>query len=154
MSQGIQPVTSANPITGATYVGADGFFEPCRSSLVAHDFEIIPLGGSRVHGLAGTSYQDAIDYIDFEIPDADYDGGTWTAEVNLLCENAATTVTPKIRNITDSSDAVVGSAHSSTSWATQSLAFTPTVGKAYRLMLVKSDDVYACWAIGSMQRVS
>ena len=111
-----------------------------------------PLGGSRTIGLTGTGYQDAMDYVDFVMPNAASTGATYEALIDCLCENAATTVTPKIRNITDSSDAVVGSAHASTSWALQTLAFTPASGKTYRLMLVKSDDTYDAWGIGSLRR--
>lgn len=120
----------------------------------ATTFVVVPLGGSRHISIASTGYQDAIDYLDFTMPNAASTGGVWVALVDLKCENAATTITPKIRNVTDASDAVVGSAHASTSWASQTLAFTPASGKTYRLMLVKSDDVYQAWAIGKMQRTS
>lgn len=133
---------------------ADSFFEPTRQSLLAAVFTTHPLGGSRSIAIAGTGYQDAIDYLNFDIPDAASGGGVWVALVDLLCEDVSTTITPKIRNITDSTDAVIGSAHASTSWATQTLSFTPVVGKVYRLQLVKSDDLFQCWGIGKMRRTN
>lgn len=112
------------------------------------------IGGSRTAAVAGTGYQDAEDYLDFRVPDAASAGAVYNVYVDLLCEDASTTITPKIRNITDSSDAVVGSASSSTSWAEQTLSFTPVVGKKYRLMFVKSDDAHKCLGIGFLQRTA
>jgi hypothetical protein len=112
------------------------------------------LGGSRSIAISGTGYQDAVDYLDFVMPDAASTGGTYAAKIDLLCESGSTTITPRIRNITDSSDAVVGSASSSTSWTTQTLTFTPASGKTYRLQVVKSDDLNACWAIGYLRRTN
>jgi hypothetical protein len=117
-------------------------------------FMVCPLGGSRHVSITGAAYIEAIDYIDFTMPDAASTGGVWKALVDLKCENAATTITPKIRNITDSTDAVVGSAHASTSWGSQTLSFTPASGKTYRLMFVKSDDVFQCFGIGRLQRTA
>lgn len=117
-------------------------------------FTIAPLGGSRHISITGAAYIEAIDYLDFIMPDAASTGAVWEALIDLKCENAATTITPKIRNITDSTDAVIGSAHASTSWGSQTLAYTPASGKTYRLMLVKSDDVYQAYAIGVMRRKS
>jgi len=118
------------------------------------------LGGSRAtaDAVTGTSYQDAFNYRDFIIPDAASAGAVWVAEVELVCENAATTITPRIRNITDSSDAVVGAACAATTWggtnSYQTLSFTPVVGKRYRLQFIKSDDVYGCWGVGAMRRTN
>ena len=142
--------------TPTTLTSADQFaseeYIKVRNAIVACAFSTYPLGGSRSIGLAGTGYQDAIDYLDFTMPDSASTGGVYKAVIDLLCENAATTVTPKIRNITDSSDTVIGSAHASTSWGSQSLTFTPASGKTYRLQLVKSDDVYAAYGIGVVRR--
>jgi hypothetical protein len=160
MAQGITPITSGDPITGATDVGADGFFEPVRASLVACTFDVIPLGGSRTRPLPeGGGYMAAIDYIDFYLPHADYGGGTWEVIVETRVENVGISLTPRLYNITDASSAVVGSASTSTTgssetaeWAQQVLSVTPTAAKKYRLMGVKSADTYAAFLIGWMRR--
>jgi len=147
-------INSGSTITGTFEAGADSFFEVARANDDCLVFGFIPLGGSRKDSVAGTGYQDADDYVPFELPDSASTGGTWNAIVDLLCEDGSTTITPKIRNITDSSDAVVGSASSSTSWARQTLAFTPASGKEYRLMFVKSDDLHKCFGIGWARRTA
>lgn len=137
---------------GAAYLSSTDFgfnqANRIRDAAIAVAFHAIPLGGSRIVAIAGTGYKDAIDYLNFYLPDAKYSGFVYTAIVDLLCINAATTIAPKIRNITDGTDAVIGSASSSTTWTEQSLTWTPTVGKQYRLQLLKSDDVYECFGIG------
>jgi hypothetical protein len=145
-------INSGATITGSFVADADSYFEKARPNFDATAFSSHYLGGSRSTAITGTGYKDAVDYVDFIVPDSASSGGVFKAIVDVLCENVATTITPKIRNITDSSDAVVGSAHASTSWGSQTLAFTPTVGKTYRLMLVKSDDLFDCWSIGLVRR--
>lgn len=162
MAQGITAITSANPITGATDCGADGFFEPVRASLVANIFDVVPLGGSRNAEPIpdGGGYFAARNFIDFVITHANYGGGTWEAIVETRVENAAITLTPKIRCISTPADTVVGSASSSTTgsdtaaWAQQTLSFTPVAGETYRLMFVKSADTYAAWGMGYMRRTA
>jgi hypothetical protein len=125
------------------------------ASIVADSHAVFPLGGSRSQAIptGATTYQDAPEYIEFEVPTTSYTGFVYKAIVEMKTENAATTVTPKIRNITDSTDAVVGSAATSTTWGTyQTLTFTVTAGKKYRLMASKSDDVYQAWIIGTVRR--
>lgn len=140
-------LTSADQFASEEYI-------KLRDAILACAFTTHPLGGSRTISIAGTGYKDAIDYISFTMPDAPSSGGVWNAVIELLCENVATTITPKIRNITDSTDTVIGSAHASTSWGTQTLSFTPVAGKTYRLMLVKSDDVYDAFGIGVVRRTN
>lgn len=147
-------INSGSAITGTFEAGADSFFEKIRQQAIAAVFFCLPLGGSRSQSVTGVVYQDAINYVDFTMPDADSVGGVYKALVDVLCENAATSITPKIRNITDSSDAVVGSASTSTSWASQTLSFTPAAGKTYRLQFIKGDDVYGAFGMGRLQRTA
>lgn len=140
-------------VTGNTVTEA--VYNEIRDSIIANSFAVYPLGGSRTIAIAGgaTTYQDAPDYVEFEVPTTTYTGYVYKALVEVKTENAATTVTPKIRNVSDGSDAVVGSAGTSTSWGTyQTLTFTVTAGKKYRLMFSKSDDLYAAWGIGVVRR--
>ncbi len=151
--------TSPDNLTAVDDFGYEEY-QKLRVSIIANSFDEIPLGGSRHTAVPdGGSYKDAIEFQDFMITSADYGGATFEAIVEVRVENAGITITPKIRNVTDASDAVVGSASTSTTggsagdvWATQTLAFTPTANKRYRLMLVKSADTYAAWAIGKVRR--
>lgn len=153
-------INGGSALTSAFVAQKDSFFEPARGNMVANSFAEFPLGGSRTQPChEGGGYTDAVDFVDFELSSALYSGATFEALVEVRVENAGITITPKIRNVTDSTDAVVGSASTSTTggsagqiWASQTLSFTPTVGKKYRLQLVKSADTYAAWAIGRMRR--
>jgi len=149
-------------VTPSNLSAADDFdaveFQKLRAGILASIFGTYELGGSRSASVTGASYQDAQEFRDLVIPDADSAGAVWVAEVELLCENPATTITPKIRNITDSTDTVVGTACAATTWggtnSYQSLSFTPVSGKRYRLQFVKSDDVYRCWGVGRARRTN
>jgi len=145
--------------TPDTLTAADDFaaeqYAKVRQAILAAVFHPrTSVGGSRSFALMGTGYQDAYDVVPIVVPDADSAGAVITVIADCKCANAATTVTPKIRNVTDSSDAVVGSAAASTSWAAQVLSWTPVAGKEYRLQFVKSDDLYPCWGIGMLQRTA
>src|SRR3954469_25748948 len=99
---------------GVDYQFANEEYSKLRDAILAAIFDPgFRLGGSRSRAVAGTGYQDADDYLDFRIPDTVSAGAVYEVVVDQLCENAATSITPKIRNITDSSDAVVGSASTS-----------------------------------------
>lgn len=130
-------------------------YNKLKDSIIANSHAVYPLGGSRSIAIptGATTYQDAPEYIEFEVPTTTYGSYVYKAIVEVRTENAATTVTPKIRNVTDASDAVVGSAGTATAWGTyQTLTFTVAAGKKYRLMASKSDDVYQAWIIGVVRR--
>lgn len=129
-------------------------YNKIRDSIIADSHAVFPLGGSRSIAIpTGGGYQDAPDYIEFEVPTTSYTGFVYNVIVEIRTENASTTVTPKLRNVTDSTDAVVGSAGTSTAWGTyQTLSFTVAAGKKYRLMASKSDDAVQAWVIGHVRR--
>lgn len=139
-------------ITGDTLTASR--YNKLRDSIIADSHAIFPLGGSRSSAIpTGGGYQDAPEYIEFEVPTTSYTGFVYHVIVEVKTENASTTVTPKLRNVTDSTDAVVGSAGTSTSWGTyQTLSFTAAAGKKYRLMASKSDDAFQGWIIGHVRR--
>lgn len=118
----------------------------------------IPLGGSSSQPHPGTAYEKVLHANPFQVPSAVEATGTWKARVYLKCEDAAVTITPKIRNLTDASDAVVGSACSGTADdysgtnQNQLLTFTPAVGKLYELQAIKSADAKECFCIGTIAR--
>ncbi len=140
-------LVSGNVLTLARY-------NKLRDSIIANSHAVFPLGGSRAIAIpTGGGYQDAPPYIEFEVPTTDYTGYVYKAVIEVRTENAATTVTPKIRNITAGSDAVIGSAGTATAWGTyQTLTFTVTAGNKYRLMAQKSDDAVQGFVIGVVRR--
>jgi hypothetical protein len=129
-------------------------YNQIRDSIIADSHAVFPLGGSRSIAIpTGGGYQDAPEYIEFEVPSTTYGGYVYKCVVEVKTENAATTVTPKLRNVTDGTDAVVGTAGTSTSWGTyQTLTFTVAAAKKYRLQASKSDDVYQAWITGHIRR--
>jgi hypothetical protein len=115
------------------------------------------LGGSRQISVPlVASAQDVIDYLDVEIDGTALTGLSVQARVDVRSSNAGTSVTPKIRNVTDASDAVVGVACSAITWggtnSAQTLTFTPAVGiKKYRLQLTPSNVTNAVFGIGLIE---
>lgn len=117
------------------------------------------LGGSRSVALISSSYVEVIDWIDFVPATGEFEGATVTAQVEVRTANAGTSVTPKIRNVTDSTDAVTGSACTATNadysgtQQRQSLSFTPVAGKRYRLMITGSNTTNSIYGIGQIKVV-
>lgn len=116
------------------------------------------LGGSRSMALPRTaSALDAIDYRDIDIDDTDLSGLEVHAKVEVRTTNAATSITPKIRNITDGADAVVGASCTATNAdytgtnQKQDLTLTLTTGlKKYRLQATPGDTNNDTFAIGNV----
>jgi hypothetical protein len=115
------------------------------------------LGGSRQVSLPlVAAAQDAIDYHDVEIDGTSLSGLTVRARVEVRTSNAGTGVTPKIRNVTDSTDAVTGVSSVSTTWggtsSFQTLTFTPATGiKKYRLMATPANATNPVFVIGHIE---
>ena len=109
------------------------------------------VGGSRQFGVYSASYVDAPEYEDVEIDGTNLGGLTIQAIVEVRTANVATAVTPKIRNTTDATDAVVGTAYSTdTAWNKQTLAFTPVTGvKVYRLQVTGSNVTHEVFGKGN-----
>jgi len=157
MATGWTPVTSGSGgggeiQGGVDKVGADGFAEPARASLIADAHATFQLGGSRITSIFWTTYKAAVNYIDFEVPAAKEGGFAYTAEVDLITANAGTSIRARIRNVTDGTTAVEGAVVTSTSWVRQSLSFVPTVAKRYRLELQRNNTTDETWGIGFIQR--
>ena len=108
-------INGGSTIDGTFNAGADSFFEKARGNMIANSFGEFFLGGSRRIPIdEGGGYRDAVDFVDFTVPAAGYGGATFAAIVEYRVENAGITITPKIRNLTGASDAVVGSSSTST----------------------------------------
>lgn len=105
-------------------------------------------GGSRgqqIVAVAGALTQNFHDWLDFELDGTQLAGFTVRARVEVRAADAAVSIQPKVRNITDDNDAVVGTAVTATNLdyegtdQKQSLTFTPVAGlKTYRMQAVFS----------------
>ena len=117
------------------------------------------LGGSRNVSLPQVaSAQDAYDYQDIELDSTALGGLTVQARVECRTINAATSVTPKIRNVTDGTDSVVGVACSATaadySGANQVQTLTLVLAggvKKYRLQGTPSNTTHPTFVIGHVE---
>lgn len=117
------------------------------------------LGGSRSQALPQVaSAQDADSYIDIELDGTNLGGITKQARIECRTFNAATSVTPKVRNVTDATDAGVGAACSATNAdysganQKQTIALTIAAGvKKYRLQGTPSNVTHPTFVIGYIE---
>lgn len=109
------------------------------------------LGGSLQLGVRFATVVDVIDPVDVQI-DGDAVPNTVQARVIVRTYNAATSVTPRVRNITDGVTAGTGAASASVTNAAQSFAVTLAAGvKEYRLQLTPSNDTHPVFGLGYLQ---
>lgn len=118
------------------------------------------LGGPLVSKNPGVGPFDAVNFIDLEIDGTNQTGVTFQARVEVRTDRAGCTITPKIRNVTDSTDAGVGVACSAGDPAygganqKQTIALTIATGvKKYRLMFTLSSPSGTTWCIGEIERL-
>lgn len=120
---------------------------------------VFGLGGSRNTSVPQVaSAQDAVDYVDIELNGSNLGGFTIALRVEVRVANAATSVTPKLRNITDGTDAGTGAACSATNadytGTNQKQTITCTIAagvKKYRLMLTPSNTTHPTFGIGYLE---
>lgn len=99
------------------------------------------LGGSRLSGVTHSTWTPTREHREWRCPE----DGAYTAYVEVWTSNAATSVTPRIYDVTAAAAVATGSASSSTTAAKQTLGFTGTAGHEYRLDLLpgnSSNDVF------------
>lgn len=140
-------------ITLATFTLAN--YNKIRDSLIACAHGVFELGGSQTMVIpTGGGAQDAPEYREFIVPTSASLGFVYRVEVEIRTEDAATTVTPRLYNVTDAGVTWTGSAGVSTAWGTYqtSGALTIGAGKLYRLQATKSDDAVDAWVIGRIVR--
>lgn len=150
--------------TGSAYAVGDKFgyqtAEKVRQSLdtLAALRHILPLGGSRNQSLQHSAVVDAYDYIDVELDSSKLAGLRVRARIEVRVSDAATSVTPSIRNVTDGSDVATGDACAATSSdytgtnQKQTLNVPLTAGtKKYRLRLTPSNSTHPFWGIGYLE---
>lgn len=117
------------------------------------------LGGSRSVSLPlSASVQDAESWIDVEIDGTSLGGMTARLRVECRTANAATSITPKLRNVTDSTDAGVGAACTATAAdysganQKQTVAVTIAAGvKKYRLQGTPGNATNPTFVIGYLE---
>lgn len=119
---------------------------------------VYPLGGSRNNALQHNAVIDAFDYLDIELDGTNLGGLTVQARVEVRVENSGLSVTPSIRNVTDSSDAGTGVACNATtadySGSNQKQTITVTLAaglKKYRLRLTPTNNTYMFWSLGFLE---
>lgn len=103
-------------------------------------------GTARSRAEASASYVPVQDYIDYV---AGGDGGV-TVRVDTLTDNAATSVTPRIYDVTAAAVPIggAGTVSTSTTWAEQIIVFTAIAGHRYRLQVTGSNATHAVRAVG------
>lgn len=149
---------------GGSYVVGDKFGAQSAEK-IRQAFDVLigrravyPLGGSRNVALQHNAVIDAYDYLDIEIDGTDLAGLTAQARVEVRVENAGLSVTPSIRNVTDSTDAGTGLACVATSDVysgtnqKQTIALTLASGvKKYRLRFTPTNNTYMFWGLGTIE---
>lgn len=117
------------------------------------------LGGSRQITLPQVAAaQDAIDYLDVELDSTLLGGLTVQARVECRTLNGATGITPKIRNVTDGSDAGTGAACTATAAdyggadQKQTIPVVLAAGiKKYRLQGTPANTTHGTFTIGQLE---
>ncbi len=105
------------------------------------------LGGSRSEGVQHTTWAAPREYRDWRCP-AD---GTYVAHVEVWTANAATSVQPRIYDVTGTAVAVTGSSSTSTTPAEQSLTFSAVAGRKYRLQLLPGNTSNEVYGLGKVR---
>ncbi len=107
-------------------------------------------GGSREASLNGSGALDLFDYRELTFVSTNLSGLTIQARVETKTANAGTSVTPKIRNVTDSTDLVTGSAVTATSFTEEVLSMTPLTSgtKKYKMMVTTNNASNDVWGFG------
>lgn len=107
-------------------------------------------GGSRQNSVLFNGTFDVLEYRDVEYDSLQMTGLTTRARVEGQTSDAATSVTPVIRNVTDSVNLVTGTAITSLTFVEQILVMSPlTAGtKKYRLRGTTNNGTNDVWLLG------
>lgn len=140
-----------------TYKKAE-HYDPTRDSLIACAHAVFELGGSGVFPIAAGAVVTTVpEYRDLLlVPTSAQLGFVWRVELEVRTDDAGTTVTPELYNVTDASVAWTGSAANETAWGTvhTSGAITIASGKRYRLRATKNNDAVEAWIKGRIVRTA
>lgn len=143
-------------VTLATY-SKSAHYDPTKDDLDACAHGEFDLGGSMTFAIPfGGSAQDAIDYVEFTVPTSLENGFVYKVECEMVTQNATTTVTPRLYNVTGATTTWTGSAATSTARGTFQLSSTLTIaaGSRYRLQFTKNNDTYEAFGIGRIRRTA
>jgi hypothetical protein len=112
----------------------------------------LDLGGSDDVGILSAAYVPVIAPHELTI-DGDVLGGlTLEANVYYRTENASGSVTVRVRNVTDSTNAATGTTSISTTLTKETLTLTLASGpKVYRLEVIGGSATYAVFAFGELR---
>jgi hypothetical protein len=117
-----------------------------------------PLFGAPRGKPSGLGPSDAYDYVDIEIDGTNQGGLTYQARVEVRVADPGVSITPKIRNLTDGTDAGTGVACSATALdysgtnQKQTIAITLASGiKKYRLQYTVSNVSFQTWMVGELE---
>jgi hypothetical protein len=107
-------------------------------------------GGSREASVNVNGVFDVIEFRDVELDATKLTGLTVRARVEGKTANAATSVTPIVRDVTGSIDQVIGAAITATSFTEQILSMTPLGGgvRKYRLRGNTNNATNDVWLLG------
>lgn len=105
------------------------------------------LGGSRSEAIQHSTWVEPREYRDWRCP-AD---GTYVAHVEVWTRNAATSVQPRVYDVTASSVANTGTASTSTTPAKQQITFAALAGHEYRLQVLPGNTTYAVYGLGKVR---
>jgi hypothetical protein len=105
------------------------------------------LGGSRQVGVSHSTWTPTKEYRDWECP-AD---GTYRAVVEVWTDDAGTSVTPRVYDVTGASVAQTGASSTSTTPATQTLSFSAVAAHVYRLQVLPGNTAAAVYGIGKVR---
>jgi hypothetical protein len=110
------------------------------------------LGGSREQGVQGSGSLDPPEFRQVQLDSTNLSGLSIRARVETKTNNAGTSVQPKIRNVTDSTDTVTGSSHTNTTFTEELLAISVVAGtKKYQLQLVTNNANNPVFGFGHIE---
>jgi hypothetical protein len=108
-----------------------------------------PLGGSIQSGVQSAARIDVIDAVLITIDGDKFEGYTLKVFVTVKTDDAATSVTPVLRNVTTAADAGTGTASVSTSAEDQEFDATIAAGiNQYKLQIEPENDDFFLYALG------
>src|SRR5262245_57268094 len=108
----------SNPPTKLTLdIYTLAMYNNVRDSLMADAHGQLDLGGSKVFAIPfGGGAQDAVDGVEVIIPTTTETGFGYKVVVQVVTQNASTTVTPSLYNVTSSTTVWTGSAGTAIAW--------------------------------------
>ncbi|MBK9497047.1 MAG: hypothetical protein IPO08_21550 [Xanthomonadales bacterium] len=105
------------------------------------------LGGSRLNGSVHTTWTPTREHREWRCPAS----GDFTAHAEVWTDDAGTSVTPRVYDITAAAAVATGTSSTSTTAVKQQLTFTATAGHDYRLELLPGNTTNAVYGLGKVR---